>query len=139
MAELIRAQTEIQNVKAAILQGILTPTTRELLETCERRVAELEAALRTPAKPVKAVSLAGAIATYLSDLQRTMTTDIAYARTLLEKLVRKISLRRDGSDLVAGVRGNLVGILGAETVCGFHGAGRGIPSLPNIGGTLSIA
>ncbi len=79
-----------------------------------------------PPKPVKAVSLAGVIAMYLSDLQRTMTTDIAYARTLLEKLVGKITLRRDGSDLVAEVRGNLVEILGAETVCGFYGAGRGI-------------
>jgi site-specific DNA recombinase len=126
VSELQRAEVELENVKAAILQGIVTPTTRELLETCERRMAELEAALRMPPKAVKAVSLASVIATYLNDLQRTMTTDIAYARTLLEKLVGKITLRRDGSDLVAEVRGNLVGILGAETVCGFYGAGRGI-------------
>lgn len=126
-ADLGRARAELENVKAAILQGIVTPTTRELLEGCERRVAELEATLRTPPpKPVKSVSLASVVAMYLSDLRRTMSTDVPYARTLLEKLVGKITLRRDGRDLVAEVRGNLVALLGGEAVCGFYGAGRGI-------------
>jgi|SRR6516164_1998307 len=47
-ADLARARAELDNVKQAILQGILTSTTREMLETCERRVADLEAQLRTP-------------------------------------------------------------------------------------------
>ena len=51
---------------------------------------------------------------------------MAYARTLLEKLVGKVTLHQDGLDLVAEVRGNLVRILGEEDLCSRYGAGKGI-------------
>lgn len=56
--DLIQAKTELANVLDAIRQGLATPATRHLLETCERRVVECEAA------PLSIV-----IARYLGDLR----------------------------------------------------------------------
>ena len=130
-ADLARAHVELDNVKAAILQGIVTPTTREMLEACERRVADLEKTLRTPPPPAKPVSLAAVVSTYLADLRAVLTTDVEYARILLEKLIGRVTLRRDGRDLVAETRGNLIGILGGELVCGLYGAGSPFPMQPS--------
>ncbi len=44
-AELAKARVQLENIKAAILEGIRTPSTKEMLEQAERRVAELEATL----------------------------------------------------------------------------------------------
>jgi len=85
--------------------------------------------LRTPPKPAKAVSLASVVSTYLVGLRTALTTDAEYARTLLEKLIGKVTLHREGQVLIAEVRGNLVGVLGGEKVCGLYGAGRGISYL----------
>jgi hypothetical protein len=104
-AELAHAKAQLHNVKQAILQGILTPTTREMLETCERRVADLEAQLRTPPKRTAPVALDSVIQTYLGDLRATLGTDVEAARRLLGKLIGKITLRQDGPDLVAEVGG----------------------------------
>ena len=50
---------------------------------------------------------------------------------LLRKLVGKVTLHQEGADLVAEVRGNLIGILGERDLCGDYGAGRGISYLPH--------
>jgi hypothetical protein len=50
-----RARIQLENVKAAILEGIRTPSIKEMLEAAERRVAELEAARQVP--PSRARSL----------------------------------------------------------------------------------
>jgi hypothetical protein len=128
-ADLAKARVQLDNVKQAILQGILTPTTRDLLETCERRVDDLEVQLRTPPKLPTPVALASLVQGYLGDLRAALGTNGAYARTLLEKLLGKVTLHQEGHDLVAEVKGNLVGIVGEEALCGFYGAGRGISSL----------
>jgi hypothetical protein len=47
-AELPKSRTRLDNIKAAILEGIRTPSTKQMLETAERRVAELEAAIQPP-------------------------------------------------------------------------------------------
>ena len=130
-AELAHARAQLYNVKQAILQGILTPTTREMLETCERRVADLEAELRTPPKRTAPMALDSIVQTYLGDLRATLGTDVEAARLLLQKLIGKVTLRQDGPDLVAEVKGNLVEILGEEALCGRYGAGRGISYLPH--------
>ena len=56
----------------------------------------------------------------------TLGTDVEPARMLLGKLIGKVTLRQDGSDLVAEVRGNLIEILGEAALCGRYSAGRGI-------------
>ncbi len=48
-AELAKARGELENVKNAIRQGILTPTTKAMLAEAERRVGELESALKASA------------------------------------------------------------------------------------------
>src|SRR6516162_3406339 len=71
-ADLAKARAELDNVKQAILQGILTPTTRELLETCERQVAELDAQLRLSPKRPTPVALASLVQGYLGDLRAAL-------------------------------------------------------------------
>ena len=79
--DLAQAKTELANVLDAIRQGLLTPATRQLLETCERRVAECEAALRVATQsPAPVTSLSTVIARYLSDLRATLSTDVEAAR-----------------------------------------------------------
>jgi hypothetical protein len=129
-AELAHARAQLHNVKQAILQGILTPTIREMLETCERQIADLEAQLRTPPKRSTPVALASVVQTYLGDLRAALGTDVEAARMLLGTLIGKVTLHQEGEDLVAEVSGNLVGILGKEASCGWYGAGRGISYLP---------
>jgi len=49
VTELAEARTELENITNAIRQGILTLTTKQMLEEAEQRVAHLEAALKAPA------------------------------------------------------------------------------------------
>ncbi len=48
-AELAKAERELENIKKAIRQGILTPTTRTMLEEAEKRVGEVESTLKASA------------------------------------------------------------------------------------------
>jgi hypothetical protein len=48
-AELAKVRTELENIKSAIRQGVITPTTKAMLEEAENRVADLEALHRIPA------------------------------------------------------------------------------------------
>ncbi|HEV2357092.1 MAG TPA: recombinase family protein [bacterium] len=132
-ADLRQARTELENVLTAIRQGLTTPATRGLLFECEERVAGLEASLRDlPTKPPRLVSPPSAVESYLRQLRETMGTDAERARRLLAKLIGPVTLRRDGTHLVAEVQGNLEALLGlddpatASLYGGNHGAGRGI-------------
>ncbi len=126
--ELVRARAELEHVKEAIRQGILTPTTKAMLEETERRVAEGEAAVATAEKiPTRIAPPSSAINRYLEDLRGALETDPDRARRLLAKMLGKVTLRRDGARLLADVKGNLPGLLELdEEVFGRAGAGRGI-------------
>ncbi|SRR5579871_3283964 len=126
--DLTRAKADLTNVLDAIRQGLLTPATRELLETCERRVAECEAALRATAQsPAPVTSPSAVITRYLSDLRATLNTDVEAARLLLAKLLGSVILRRVDSHLVAEIEGKVEAMLdGGETGGDNRGAGRGI-------------
>src|SRR5205807_5949094 len=100
-AELAKARTQLENIKAAILEGIRTPSTKEMLEAAERRVAELEADLLAPAAKSKIAVLPSLVEMYLNDLRGSLGRDTERARDLLVKLVGQITLRRDGNGLVA--------------------------------------
>lgn len=112
-AELARARTELTHIANAIRQGIVTPTTRTMLEQAERQIAELEANLR--ALPLEAPALPPlkeAVEGYVQDLRKTMATDVTVAREMLAQGVGTLILRPTGGRLVAEMRGNLVGLLG---------------------------
>jgi len=96
--------TELENVKAAILRGLDTKTTRSLLEETEQKVERLEAALKTPPSQ-RVLAFPKTVEAALRDLRGTLDKDIPRARELLRKLIGKVTLRRDGDRLFAEVRG----------------------------------
>jgi len=130
--DLAQAKTELANVLDAIQQGLLTPATRQLLETCERRVAECEAALRVATQsPAPVTSLSTMIARYLGDLRETLSTDVEAARLRLAKLLGSIMLRRIGTHLVAEIEGSVDAMLNREDTWNDNpGAGRGTFAFP---------
>jgi hypothetical protein len=105
-----RAKRKLGNIKSAIEQGILTPTTKAMLEESERKVSECDAALRSQGQR-KVVYLPGVVDACLRDLKGSLEEDPDYARDLLAKLLGDITLRREGKRLYADIRGNLPGLL----------------------------
>lgn len=125
-AALAQARERLEHIKEAIAQGIITPTTKAMLEEAERCVAELEAPLQTPALKHKVSVLPTVVESYLKDLRGTLGRDTGRVRSLLAKLVGHVTLRRDGDHLVAEMRGNLPGLLEIDEQLDNSGAGRGI-------------
>ena len=109
---LLRAIEE--RITAAIRQGIITPTTKAMLEDAEAKVARLEASLADPPDvPAKAVAvIPSVIAGYLKDLRRVLGRDTEQARAILRDLLGEITLQPDDKGLVAVLRGNVPGIVG---------------------------
>ncbi len=129
-AALRDARRELANIATAIRQGVLTPTTRAMLEDAERRVAALEQAVSdAKRRPAPVASVQSVVERYLRDLRATLETNVDEARRLLRLAIETIVLRREGAHLVARVTGNLTGLLSLgdqEGVLARVGAGRGI-------------
>ena len=104
-------------------------------------MVECEARLRTAAQapPPTVASLPTLVARHLSDLRATLNTDVEAARALLARLVGSVILRRRGSQLLAEIEGKIDSLMVDELGGDIRGAGRGISSLPNIGGVLGLA
>lgn len=72
-AALRQARQELENIAAAIRAGIVTPTTKTMLEDAERRVATLEQAIRDARqRSAPTVSVRSVIERYLRDLRATL-------------------------------------------------------------------
>src|SRR5262249_11334633 len=85
-AALPAARLGLANIAAAIRHGIITPTTRVMLEEAEARVAHLEEAVRDlRRRPAPVVSLESSVTRYLDDLRGTLETNIEEARRLLAR------------------------------------------------------
>ncbi len=95
----------------AIRQGILTPTTPDMLTETEERMARLEASLQAPAEKPKVVYLPSVAEACLKDLKGTLETDPDHARARIAKLIGKITLRRQDGHLWAEMQGNVAGLL----------------------------
>ena len=97
-----------------------------MLEEAERRVGECEAAMASPDKiPARVQPPSSSINRYLEDLRGALETDTDRARRLLVKMLGKVTLRRDGTRLLADVKGDLPSLLDVdEEVFGRAGAGR---------------
>jgi len=113
-------------------QGVLRPTTRQMLEDAERRVAALEQATReTKIRCVPAVSVETTVKRYLENLRATLTGNVDEARRMLSLAIEKIVLRRDGPRLVAKLTGNLAGMFVLEpNLCASGGAGSPVRLFP---------
>lgn len=122
--ELAQAKKELENIKVAIRQGMVTPTTKAMLEEAEARIAQLEAAQLPDVSAGKVAVLPSVINGYLKDLRRVLGRDTERARAILRDLLGEITLEPDDKGLVAVLRGNVPGILGLPFDNG--GAGRGI-------------
>ena len=69
-AALRQARQELENIAAAIKQGIITPTTRQILEDAERRVSMLEHAVCQPVRiPARLISVRTVVERYLRNLR----------------------------------------------------------------------
>ena len=123
------ARSELANIAAAIRQGIVTPTTRAMLEEAEQRVARLEEAVRDLRRhPAPVVPLESSVALYLEDLRGTLEMNVEEARRLLARGLDRIVLRRDEAGrLWAELRGNLAGILRLDDGV-LAGVGAGSPA-----------
>lgn len=122
------ARRELENIAAAIRQGIITPTTRQMLEDAERHVAALEQAVREAKfRRAPAVSVGAEVERYLTDRRATLSGNVDEARRMLSLAVERIVLRCEGRRVVARVTGNLAGMFALEPgLCASVGAGRGI-------------
>jgi hypothetical protein len=81
--QLRQARSELENVLEAIRQGLTTPATRTLLLECERRVTDLEAALRAlPSRSSAPATHPSVAETYLCELRETLGKDTKRARAL---------------------------------------------------------
>ena len=138
-AELAQARKELENIQTAIRQGILTPTTRDMLTETEERIARLEAALGVPAEKPKVVYLPSIVEGCLHDLKGSVETDPDHARALIAKLIGKITLRRKDGHLWAEMRGNIARLLEIEVPVGNGGAGSPSPSLAHIVDDIAVA
>lgn len=99
-AALCQARQELANVAAAIRQGIITPTTKTMLEDAERRVAHLEQAIRGSRRLLPpAVSVRAVVERCLRDLRVTFGTNVDAARHILSLALEKIVLRPEGQSL----------------------------------------
>jgi hypothetical protein len=71
--ELDEAQRQLENIKQAIRQGILTDTTKQMLEEAEQKVREVEVALRSPSPAQKVATLPSVVeGRYLKDLRESL-------------------------------------------------------------------
>jgi hypothetical protein len=126
------ARRELDNIAGAIRAGMITPTTKTLLEDAERRVAALEEAMReAKQRPAAVTSLRSVLERYLRNLRATLKSNVDDARRMLSIVLDRTVLRRDGIHLVAELTGNLAGLLSLEDgVVARVGAGRGIWKIP---------
>jgi len=122
------------------MTGLRSPTASTAAEsrTCSSCTAGRDQP-QAPAVKSKIAVLPSLVELYLADLKGSLGRDTERARGLLAKLVGQITLKRDGDRLVAELRGNLPAILELEDELYNRGAGRGISSLPNIGGVLEVS
>ncbi len=126
--DLEQARLEREHIKTAIRAGVLTLTTKAMLEEAEGQVARLEAALNAPDMVLRNISvLPRLVEGYLRNLREVMGKDPAHARSILRRLIGEVTLKPNSKGLMAVVRGNLAGILDlSPEVCDTIGAGRGI-------------
>lgn len=116
--ELLQAAKEMDGIKSAIRAGVITPTTKAMLEEAEAKMARLSAEPKLPPP-----SDVGTVTRrYLKKLDEWLYKDTERARAILAMLVEKIVLKPTAEGLVAELSGDLAGVLQLPT----SGARRGI-------------
>lgn len=137
--ELARAEAELEHIKAAIRAGVVTLTTRTMLEEAEAKVAQLKAHTKDPAPAKIALRLLpSAAARFAADVRRLAEHNIPKARLLLEDFLGRIVLKPEGDTLKAIAQGNLAAILPIEARPLGYNRGAGGPSSYFPKSTLSL-
>ena len=107
-----QARRELENIKTAVRQGLITPTTKGLLEEAEANIMRLEAALHAAeSKSGHIAALPLQVNDYLNRLHRVSGKDSARARAILQTLVGGVTFKPNEKDLEAILQGNVPGIL----------------------------
>ncbi len=113
--ELEQAEAELENVKTAIRNGIITRTTQAMLEEAEARVERLRLKMSEPAPAQAALRVLPTMAAkFVEDIRRLAQSNVPKARVLLQEFIGRIVLRPNGTALVAVVQGNLAALLPLE-------------------------
>ncbi len=111
--ELRAARAELDNIKQAIRQGLISNITRTMLEGAEVRVQDLSAQLEEPVtwegRPLTV--LPQIVRRHLDALQNALERDTDQARAILRRVLGDIVLRPSSEGLVAELRGNVRGLL----------------------------
>ena len=119
-AALADAEATLENIRRAIKAGIITPTTKQLLEEAEAHLQDL----RVPqpslppstSKPERVLSVLPAVVEgYLASLRKLLHKDLPKARTMLRLLIREVRLvpQHTGAaqpGLLAQVHGDIQGV-----------------------------
>src|SRR5262249_47340780 len=113
-SDLDQARRELANVKKAILNGLDTPITKEMLLECAEKVDALESELKTQQSRPKVVALSTTVMKHLADLRIAFGRDNDRARSALRKLVSQVVLRRHGDRLMAEVTGNIKDLIAID-------------------------
>ena len=88
-------------------------------------------AARSPEGPLRPQGELTRARVDLRDLRATLETDTDHARSLLAKLIGYVTLRADGTRLVAELRGNVPSRLELDNQVGNDGAGSPFLMPPN--------
>jgi site-specific DNA recombinase len=146
--ELSDAEATLENIRKAIKAGIITPTTKQLLEEAEARLEALRTSLVTPHPTVKTGSalsvLPSAVERYLLDLRKTLHRDLPKARAMLRLLVDEVRLVPQDIDttepgLTAQICGNIQGVFSLLPAASTTGAGSPTPSLAHAVDDIAVA
>ena len=108
-----KTQTEIDNIMAAIIKGIITDTTRQALESAEERKAKAEESLAN-AQAIDEASVSSMVAaipravekyrTALDNIETTLSARMEHSRELLRDLLGDIKLTPRDHALEASLR-----------------------------------
>lgn len=118
--EVTQAMRELENIKAAIRQGVVTPTTLAMLQEAEHRVrdlsCQLEAAEAAGVRPGPLAVTPGLVRKYVEDLRGTLARDAQKARLMLRLLVERVNilpvaLGAPEAHLEAEIVGNVMGLI----------------------------
>ena len=114
--ELSRAQKELEHIKGAIRAGVITTTTKAMLEEAELKIQHLSKDKPSQAPTQAALRVLPTVtARFAKDIGRLARQDVTRARAAIGEFLGQIVLKPKDDALVAVVQGNLAALLPVES------------------------
>ena len=127
VAELGKAEQELENLKQAVRLGKATIPLLEMLEEATEKVHRMRSHLATEPRTTARIQVLPVIVEkYARDLRATLGRDVDRARVMLSRFLGDITLKPAKDGLYAEVRGNFGVLLDGTGTANSVGAGRGI-------------